>query len=237
MPTWFLWQIAPMHQREPELQRFISSLNDALLAKLTPESPAYEVTGKIMSALQTVASSTVAQAHSFSVCNLLGAVVDELAPGAPRDIDSSPRDNISAARGTSARTAPASATSSVVAHAQSLLALTNRIAWWQRPDAVKVGEPFMNGHANATIIGPGGLEERHDVWVGVSLLAPGIDYPVHHHPPEEVYLVLSEGHWNQDNGPWHQPGIGGVVHNPPHILHAMRSGEKPLLATWCLWIG
>jgi quercetin dioxygenase-like cupin family protein len=66
-------------------------------------------------------------------------------------------------------------------------------------------------------------------------MAPGITYPDHRHPPEEVYIVLSEGDWRQESGPWHTPGIGGIVYNPHDIVHAMRSSSSsPLLGIWCL---
>lgn len=95
---------------------------------------------------------------------------------------------------------------------------------------------FAAGHANANLLGPHpeALERRDDVWVGVSLMAPGITYPDHNHPPEEVYLALSRGFWRQEARPWHEPGLGGVVYNPPGITHAMRSGDEPFLAIWCL---
>ena len=50
---------------------------------------------------------------------------------------------------------------------------------------------FLNGHANTQILGPLGLENRDDVVIGISLLSPNIEYPVHKHAPEEIYLVLS----------------------------------------------
>ena len=93
---------------------------------------------------------------------------------------------------------------------------------------------FAVSHANAMIAGPGGLEERDDLWLGVSLLAPHVRYPDHTHPPEETYLVLSEGDFMQWADNWFTPGIGGSFYNPPGILHAMRSGETPLLAIWAL---
>jgi hypothetical protein len=58
------------------------------------------------------------------------------------------------------------------------------------------GDPvFANGYANADILGsvPEALEQRDDVRIGLSLMAPGITYPDHSHPPEEVYLALSRG--------------------------------------------
>ena len=94
------------------------------------------------------------------------------------------------------------------------------------------------GHANAQVIGPAGLGHSERVRIGASLVAPGITYPDHRHPPEEVYLVLSPGEWRQNASPWHAPGIGGLVYNPPDIVHAMRAAPvAPLLAIWCPWIG
>lgn len=94
---------------------------------------------------------------------------------------------------------------------------------------------FEDGHANAMIIGPGGVEERKDIWLGVTLMAPNVRYPNHNHAPEEVYLVLSEGEFCQDGGEWFSPGIGGSFYNIPSIRHAMRSIDTPLFAFWALW--
>lgn len=98
-------------------------------------------------------------------------------------------------------------------------------------------EAFHQGHANTEIIGPAGLERRSDVVLGASLLAPGVVYPDHDHPPEEIYLVLSAGDWFNRHAGWYTPGAGGAVYHPPGIVHAMRAGTTPLLAIWCLWPG
>lgn len=124
---------------------------------------------------------------------------------------------------------------SVGAVADAFAAIEPRLNWKLRAGAKSQGEPFLNGHANATISGPEGLEIRQDVLIGVSLMAPHLRYPDHRHPPEEIYIVLSSGQWRQASNPWHEPGIGGLVYNPPNIVHAMRSTEQPLLALWFLW--
>lgn len=76
--------------------------------------------------------------------------------------------------------------------ADALRALAPELVWRQRSSDDPM---FMDGHANAAIVGPepDALEQRSDVRVGISLMAPGITYPDHRHPPEEVYIVLSEG--------------------------------------------
>jgi hypothetical protein len=33
---------------------------------------------------------------------------------------------------------------------------------------------------------------------------------------------------------WTEPGPGGIIYNPPGILHAMRSHAQPMLALWFL---
>jgi hypothetical protein len=112
--------------------------------------------------------------------------------------------------------------------------LEPRLEWRTRPsyDDTASGN-FPQGHANAMIVGPGGLEASNDVWLGVSLMAPRVRYPDHDHSPEETYLVLSDGEFMQEDH-WFVPGIGGSFYNPPGIKHAMLSRETPLLALWAL---
>lgn len=109
------------------------------------------------------------------------------------------------------------------------------LEWKARPDGGgTASESFPTGHANAMIVGPGGLEDRRDVWLGVSLLAPGVRYPDHDHAPEETYLVLSDGEFQHGDSGWFSPGVGGSFYNSPGIRHAMRAGDKPLFAFWAL---
>ena len=122
--------------------------------------------------------------------------------------------------------------------ADAFAALEPKLRWAQRAG----GGPFASdnwpdGHANATIVGPGGLEHREDLVIGVSLMAPHVRYPDHNHSPEEVYLVLSPGRFQHGGSDWFEPGIGGTFYNIPNIVHAMASGEAPLLAFWYLWTG
>lgn len=119
--------------------------------------------------------------------------------------------------------------------ATAFAALEPRLAWRRRD----VSHPSASancaeGHANAMIVGPGGLEARADAWLGVSLLAPHVRYPDHDHPPEETYLVMSGGEFSHGGSPWFRPGVGGSFYNEPGIAHAMRSLGDPLLAFWAL---
>ena len=118
--------------------------------------------------------------------------------------------------------------------ASAFVAIEGRLRWYRRKTATPAGEPFYSSHANALLVGPGGLEERSDVEVGVTVMAPHIVYPDHDHPPEEVYIALSPGEWWNAAMDWTEPGPGGIIYNPPGILHAMRSHAQPFLALWFL---
>lgn len=128
-----------------------------------------------------------------------------------------------------------SASPEVTSVASSLEKIAPLLAWKVRPSGgPHASANWPGGHANAVIVGNGGLEERSDIAIGVSLLAPHVRYPDHTHAPEELYLVLSPGRFQHGDSEWFEPGPGGTLHNVPNIRHAMASDEKPLLAIWCL---
>jgi len=119
---------------------------------------------------------------------------------------------------------------------RNFVAIEPHIRWRQRPklDMNTASANIVESHANGMIFGPGGIEEREDVWLGLTLLAPHTRYPDHNHPPAEVYLNLSAGEFRQADGDWFAPGVGGSFYNVPSIIHAMRSTDTPLFAFWLL---
>lgn len=121
-----------------------------------------------------------------------------------------------------------------IAVADALGAIAPGLRWTRRSLASPSDTAFWNGHANALILGPGGIEERADIWIGLTLMAPGVTYALHDHPPEEVYLRLAPGEWWNEDMDWTDPGETGLIYNRPGIRHAMRAGEAPFLALWVL---
>lgn len=193
-------------QRTRDLQRFLD-LTEAAIARRTKPG---EAASKAM-----------------------GAVHTRLADARPRATPPAPKALPACSHLPAAIAAAKHGPADLAELAAAFQALSPAIAWRLRPsdDAT-----FTAGHANAWVVGPGddALEPRSDVWVGVSLIAPDITYPDHQHPPEEVYVVLSDGDWRQGGEPWFTPGLGGIVYNPPGIVHAMRARHAPLFAVWCL---
>lgn len=118
--------------------------------------------------------------------------------------------------------------------ARSIKRLEPFIGWQRRTSGENGSKDYVDKHVNGMIIGPGGMESRYDVQVGFSLLAPATRYPDHRHLPEEAYLLLTPGHFKQADGDWFNPGVGGGLYNTSNVLHAMKSGDAPFLAIWCL---
>ena len=133
--------------------------------------------------------------------------------------------------------AGASAHSGAIARlAASFSAIEPRFRWLPRAaGGPSASSNWPEGHANAMIVGPGGLERRKGIRIGVSLMAPQVRYPDHNHAQKEVYLALSPGRFKHGASAWCEPGVGGTFHNVPNITHAMASADVPFLAIWSLW--
>ena len=196
--------------KRPEvLVRFLDAARDALSARAEEGTPSAAVAARAFEALE----------------NSVGTI----APG--------PLDPPPAYRHLPSALERAGATTELASLADAFEALEPELRWRRRPGSEAAGEVFHDGHANTDIVGPVGLEQRDDVWFGASLVAPRVRYVDHRHPPEEVYIVMSDGEWYREDRGWHTPGAGGIVHNPPNIVHAMRAGPRALLALWLLWAG
>jgi hypothetical protein len=198
--------------RTPELQNFLDRLNDAILLRSAPESDAGRLQGRIAAALQAARPAGDAAPVRLPVCANFDQTVAKIA-------------------------ATPATRPEVKALADALRAIEPQLVWQRRWTARPGDGGFYDGHANANIVGPEGLEIREDIWIGVSLMAPHIDYPEHHHAPEEVYVALSPGDWRNEEQDWFAPGPGGLVYNRSDTRHAMRAGQAPLLAVWSLWVG
>ena len=195
-------------KRSDALSRFLDAARNTLCALVESGTPAGDAAERIFGALAASTGTIVrSEAEAPPACQYLSAALDR-------------------ARGVA----------SIASLAAAFSDLAPELAWRGRPGAEAHGEEFSEGHANTLIVGPGGLEQRDDVLVGASLVAPGVRYVDHHHPPEEIYIVMSGGEWYREGKGWYVPGAGGTVYHPPNVVHAMRAGSAPLLAVWTLWV-
>lgn len=193
--------------RSAELQRFITRL-EAAFAEAEVSVPARMALERVFSRLaQKISDGATPPGEDVAAAGLLPHI---LAPLTPRQ-------------------------DALGALAQALADLAPQLRWTTR----KVVGPtasagFDLAHCNAGLVGPQGLERREDVWLGISLMAPGTRYPDHDHAPEEVYITLTPGAFLQGDAPWLARETGQTVYNTPGIRHAMRATDAPFLAIWCL---
>ena len=73
--------------------------------------------------------------------------------------------------------------------------------------------------------------------VGIMYVDSGCAYPIHNHPPQEVYLTIS------GTAQWRYGGSktlvdvrpDSVLYNHPFDLHTVQAGDSPLVALYVLW--
>jgi quercetin dioxygenase-like cupin family protein len=193
-----------MAHRSDDLQTFLDTLHVSLIAAAPPKSPEALAVAKAFDLLQTPGEQLTPNRETPSACEHLPAAFAN------------------------------AASSNAKILAAAFQAIEPRLCWRPRPDRNASDPGFAHLHATALVAGDNGLEAQSNVRIGVSLMAPETQYPDHNHPPEEVYVALSDGMWRQDANPWHEPGPGGLVYNHPHVTHSMLSGPAPLLAIWTL---
>ena len=195
-----------MENRHPLLAELLTGL-EQVFADNTPPEPLRTAATQAFRALETVYPPSQAERSWLDCCqHLEPALAEAERIGSP----------------------------ALAATARVMRKLSPALSWGRRPGSDR-DPAFHDGHANAILIGSGGLEERRDVWLGVTLMAPDVTYPFHRHSPDELYIILSNSSWYRDDSGWFDPDCGGYVFNPSRAKHSMRSKNTQLLAFWLLW--
>ena len=72
---------------------------------------------------------------------------------------------------------------------------------------------------------------------GLIYVRPGRQYPLHAHPPHEVYLTISgQAEWRWGGHDDFRPvGPDTTLYNHPRDLHSVIAGDTPLVAFYVLW--
>ncbi|KAF1028832.1 MAG: hypothetical protein GAK40_00767 [Burkholderia plantarii] len=194
-----------MSDRSPAVQTFIDAAR-TLFASERLSADAHRLADEIFARLDRAHACRYAPQPRFPACDALGAALQ------PQLDASGPFGDV----------------------ARSIRELEPYIGWAQRTGQNNASANFLDGHANGMICGPGGIEHRLDLNLGFTIMTPDVRYPDHGHPPEEAYVLMTDGQFRKDRGPWIAPGIGAGIHNAPGAIHAVRSDDRPLLALWIL---
>jgi len=112
-----------------------------------------------------------------------------------------------------------------------------RLEWRRTYDKAEMSPAFLENYGWAELIGKRGPIASTTLLCGFLLLGPETLYRRHRHAAEELYVPLSgTADWWRDGGGWRPVPPGQVVHHPPWLPHATRTGAEPMLALY-LWRG
>jgi mannose-6-phosphate isomerase-like protein (cupin superfamily) len=72
---------------------------------------------------------------------------------------------------------------------------------------------------------------------GLMYIRPGQHYPLHSHPPHEVYLTIAgTAQWRYGgHDGYRSVGPDATIYNHPHDQHSVIAADTPLVALYVLW--
>jgi hypothetical protein len=91
----------------------------------------------------------------------------------------------------------------------------------------------MDNYAYAELLGTSGYFPGGDFLLGLLLLGPRLHYLDHRHPAPELYWLLTgPSEWRRGSEGFAPHPAGATIWHEPHLVHATRTGDAPLLAVW-----
>jgi quercetin dioxygenase-like cupin family protein len=111
------------------------------------------------------------------------------------------------------------------------------LVWRQSYTRDEVDQAFLQNYGWSELLRPAEKRTSAQISCGVVVLGPRTLYPHHRHEAEEIYVPLSgTAAWQQGDALWREHPPGTLIHHLSEEPHAMRTGERPLLALY-LWRG
>ena len=112
--------------------------------------------------------------------------------------------------------------------------ISEKLVWQEASRGVP--DFFKGGYAFAEIIGEKGLIVSEKIRIGLFLQKPQVNYPLHAHEAEELYIILSgNARWKIDDKMFNViPGT--IIKHQSCQYHATFTEEETLFALW-IWTG
>ncbi|WP_127114118.1 dimethylsulfonioproprionate lyase family protein [Shimia sediminis] len=130
-----------------------------------------------------------------------------------------------------------SALPSTAALRDAFIAASPVAQWRETYKGTRMGADFMQRFACYCLIGGGGPFAAPEMGAYVVYMPPGLYYPYHHHPAEEIYYILAgEAEFLMDGAAPKTLGAGSHVFHPSNRPHATQTHETPFMAL-VLWRG
>lgn len=112
----------------------------------------------------------------------------------------------------------------------AIVAAGNTAEWRETYKDTDIGQDFMDRFGCYAIIGPGGPFMSQSLRAWIVYMPPHLHYPWHHHPAEELYLVLAGSALFMKRG--HPDTVlnpGDTAFHAGNQPHAMETGAHPVL--------
>ena len=107
--------------------------------------------------------------------------------------------------------------------------------WRETYKGTAIADDFMERFACYCLIGQGGAFISRRMSAYVVYMPPHLDYPFHHHPAEEMYVILAgEAEFRLEGQSPERLTAGCVSQHQANQPHATTTGSKPMLA-YVVW--
>lgn len=107
--------------------------------------------------------------------------------------------------------------------------------WRETYKDTAIGQSFLDRFGCYALIGQGGAFDSAKMWAWFVYMPAGLDYPFHHHPGEEAYLVIAGGGLFRRAGkPEAELGEGEMMIHTAYEPHALVTTSQPILA-YVVW--
>jgi len=117
----------------------------------------------------------------------------------------------------------------------AMLGASGEALWRETYAHTDIGQHFMDRFGCYCIIGKGGWWSSETMSAYIVYMPPGFWYTWHHHPAEEMYLVVAgEAEFLRNGAPTETLTPGGASFHASNQPHAMQTHGKPVLA-YVIW--
>ncbi|MGK9286597.1 dimethylsulfonioproprionate lyase family protein [Sinorhizobium meliloti] len=114
-----------------------------------------------------------------------------------------------------------------------LKSLMGRLEWYRGRGGPYASANFAHSHMHALLVGPGALEHRTDLRIGLTVLGPYTRFPDHDQLYSRVFLPLSSGEFRFGDDDWVRSAAGEVLFNGAGRQCAFRCTGNAMVLLWC----
>ncbi|MBS9717707.1 dimethylsulfonioproprionate lyase family protein [Pseudohalocynthiibacter aestuariivivens] len=119
----------------------------------------------------------------------------------------------------------------------ALIVLWDKANWRKTYRGTNIGDDFLNRFGCYELVGYEGHFECREMSSFLVYSDAGLHYPWHHHPAEEMYMIIAgEALFEAEGKPSRVLGSGDTAFHASNQPHAMTTQDSPVLA-YVIWRG